>query len=129
MRICENLGLTSDNQEKLAQMLYISHNLTIVSSFTRFFLNIFYLIFTHVSARNFQSENYDCANEFTFRQSALISLIASRIVGLERLRDASLGLERLRDPSLVLRGCGISPQNTLVVRSADTVSKHRLIYY
>ena len=44
LRICSNLGLMNANQEKLAQMLYIYHNLAMFSSFTCFYV-IFYPCF------------------------------------------------------------------------------------
>ena len=49
----------SHNQEKLAHMFYIYHNLTMFSSFP-----CFMSFFTPASAQNFQTENFDCANKF-----------------------------------------------------------------
>ena len=77
LRICANFGLMNANEEKLAQLLYIYHNLTMFSNFTSFYVN-----FTHVFVQNFQSEHFDCANKLAFRKSG-----GGRVGHMQKLAD------------------------------------------
>ena len=53
LKICTNLGLMNTNQEKLAKMLNIYHNLTMLYSFT-----CLYDSFMNVTAQNFNQFGY-----------------------------------------------------------------------
>ena len=61
LKICTNLGLLNTNQEKLAKMLNIYHNLTMLYSFT-----CLYDSFMNVTAQNF--------NQFVYLSSHLSCL-------------------------------------------------------
>ena len=65
LRFCTNLGLINGNQEKTGTTVVYSPQLYNVFQFHIIVMSFF----THVSAKLFQSQHFDCTNEFAFRKS------------------------------------------------------------
>ena len=67
LRICANFGLMNAKQENW-------HQIHVFVKLDKVFLvsHVFMSFLMHVSAQNCQSEQFECAEKFTFRQSVYI---------------------------------------------------------
>ena len=101
-KIFENLRKFSNNERKTGTLTVIScichnlKNLFLVS-------HVFMLFLPHVSAQNFQSEQFDCAREFTLRKSVQnhprleirLFVFSHLFNGIKRLRLYNIGSDSL----------------------------------